>query len=109
LATRGSASRSALAEQFTVEGDKLDQALERLCADQRVLEQDGEFVAQSFEIPVGAEEGWEAAVCDHFRAVATAIAAKLATRTSRATDRVGGATLSFTVHDGHPKQAEVYA
>ncbi len=109
LATRGSASRSALAEQFTVDGNKLDQALERLCADHRVVQQDGEFVAQSFEIPVGAEEGWEAAVCDHFRAVATAIAAKLSTRTSRVTDRVGGATLGFTVYDGHPKQAEVYA
>ncbi len=108
LSTRGDHSREALSQLFGLEENKLQEALSRLCADGRVVESDGVFVAQSFEIPVGAEEGWEAAICDHFRAVATAIAAKLSTRTSQKSDRVGGATMSFTVYDGHPKQAEVY-
>jgi hypothetical protein len=108
LSTRGSYSREALAQQFNVEPGKLEEALSRLCKDGRAVEQNGQFVAQSFEIPVGAEEGWEAAICDHFRAVATAIAAKLSTRTSQPSDRVGGATLGFTIYDGHPKQAQVY-
>jgi hypothetical protein len=97
-----------LSHLFGLDENKLQEALSRLCADGRVVESEGVFVAQSFEIPVGAEEGWEAAICDHFRAVATAIAAKLSTRTSRKSDRVGGATMSFTVYDGHPRQAEVY-
>ncbi len=108
LSTQGDNSREALASQFGSDQSKLAQALAQLCADGRVLERDGVFVAQSFEIPVGAEEGWEAAICDHFRAVATAIGAKLSARASRTSDRVGGATLTFTVYDGHPKQAQVH-
>jgi hypothetical protein len=62
------------------------------------------------QIPIGAEQGWEAAVFDHFRAMANAIGAKLrtiGTRSSHA-DRVGGSTLSFSVHTGHPFEQEVY-
>jgi hypothetical protein len=61
-------------------------------------------------IPVGSEQGWEAAVFDHFRAVATAIAAKLRTigARSKPSDAIGGATLSFDLEPGHPFEAEVY-
>jgi len=60
---------------------------------------------------VGAEQGWEAAVFDHFQAVCTAIATKLArgAKQSKTTDVVGGATLAFDVHDGHPYRDEVFA
>lgn len=108
LATGGAQPRQALAQQFGATDDRLAAALERLFDDGRVVERDGHCVAESFEIPVGAEEGWEAAICDHFRAVAAAIASKLSTRGSHASDRVGGATLTFTVYDGHPRQQEVY-
>lgn len=61
-------------------------------------------------IPVGATEGWEAAILDHFRAVASAIAAKAATgKPSSATDEVGGATLTFTLYPGHPQERAVRA
>jgi hypothetical protein len=61
-------------------------------------------------IPVGAERGWEAAVFDHFRAMATAIATKLrkAGAKSRDGDVVGGSTLSFNIERDHPFEAQVY-
>ena len=61
-------------------------------------------------IPVDAEHGWEAAVFDHFRAMATAIAAKLRTMGARSkpSDAIGGATLSFDLEPGHPFESEVY-
>jgi hypothetical protein len=60
-------------------------------------------------IAVGSRVGWEAAVFDHFQAVSKAIAAKVRRgRESRAADVIGGATLSFDVHDGHPLEHEVY-
>lgn len=67
-------------------------------------DQDGGLVAEPFVIPVGAEAGWEAAVFDHFQAVAGAIAAKLrhGAPQSAVTDTTGGATLSFEVSAQHP-------
>ncbi len=60
-------------------------------------------------VPVGAELGWEVAVFDHFRAVANAIAAKVRGGQPRSMqqDVVGGATLSFDIHDGHPFESRV--
>jgi hypothetical protein len=61
-------------------------------------------------IAVGDRAGWEAAVLDHFQAVAKAIAAKVRLRPkSDQADVIGGATLSFNVYPGHPFEAEVYA
>jgi hypothetical protein len=59
-------------------------------------------------IPVGAEQGWEAAVFNQFSAVAQTIAAKLRIGArAAAKDQVGGATYTFTVYDGHPHRQEV--
>ncbi len=68
----------------------------------------GTLAARRFEVAVGAARGWETAVGDHFRAVITAIAAKVVRRGSERDDRIGGATLTFTVHDDHPEAEEVY-
>jgi len=67
--------------------------------------------AEDLLVPVGAAQGWEVAVHDHFRAVANAIASKVRTRTvqSVASDVVGGATLSFDLSEGHPYRAQVHA
>jgi hypothetical protein len=65
------------------------------------------YEALDFHIPVGSEQGWEAAVCDHFVAVSTAVAAKLSKARSSDEDVVGGATLRFRVHDQHPHRTEV--
>jgi hypothetical protein len=110
LAASGAANtREQIAKQVRVDDAAFDQALESLLAEGR-LTQDGELMrAQRFEIGVGSEQGWETAVCDHFRAVATAIAAKVSRPTSNDADEVGGGTLSFRVNPKHPFAADVYS
>ena len=87
----------------------VDAAVDALVAEGRVR-RDGEVLsAESFVVPVGAEQGWEAAVFDHFSAVASAIAAKVRRGArSDARDIVGGATLTFELSPGHPDLEEVY-
>ena len=88
-------------------------AVERLVRDGRVTrEGEGDaatLAAAPLVVPVGAEMGWEAAVLDHFRAVANAIAAKVRMGQARSSsdDATGGATLSFHVSAGHPCRARV--
>jgi hypothetical protein len=64
----------------------------------------GRLSAAAMVIPVGAEAGWEAAVFDHFQAVATALTTKLRRGRTRSakTDTTGGATLSYEISDDHP-------
>ena len=59
---------------------------------------------------LGAAQGWEAAVFDHYQAVASAIAAKVRLRgtASDDSDLVGGSTLHFGVHPGHPYAERVF-
>lgn len=101
--------KTALARNLGLQPALLDRALESLLAQGRIQEQAGGYRADSVSIPVGTSQGWEAAVLDHYQAMVTAIAAKLqhAAR-SDAADVIGGATLSFDVHDEHPQREEVY-
>ena len=108
LATQGEMGPPELKRLLGCNDDDLARVIARLCADGRIEQRGEELQALNFEIPVGAEEGWEAAVCDHFRAVTTAIAAKINQATAKASDVVGGTTLTFTVHDEHPHRDEVY-
>lgn len=87
-------------------------ALEALVAAGRVAEtRSGDrttYTADRFEVPLGATNGWEAAVLDHFQAMVTAIIAKLSRRTgSRDKDLVGGSTWSLDVYPDHPLENEV--
>jgi DNA-binding HxlR family transcriptional regulator len=111
LATRGNQGRSALEAKFRSDSATFEAAIDELVASKRIEVHTGGsgivYAAQSFHIPVGAEQGWEAAVCDHFGAVATAIAAKLHSPQTRTDDLIGGSTLRFTVYPGHPLEAEV--
>lgn len=68
------------------------------------------LTARKLLIPVGAVQGWEAAVLDHFQAVAAAIGNKVSIGRPRSANRdvVGGATLRFEVHRGHPYEQRVY-
>jgi hypothetical protein len=108
VATDRAQSKQELLSQLNVSAAALERALLTLVEDGRVTEIDGQLTAAELSIPVGSEQGWEAAVSDHFRSVATAIANKLRFGRSAPGDVIGGGTLSFTVHDGHPMQAEVY-
>jgi hypothetical protein len=106
--------RSALLSELPFDAGLTLRAIEVLVEDGRVaLEvRDGveELHCTELHIPVGSEQGWEAAVFDHFRAVATAIAAKLRASggRSRRTDVIGGATVSFDLQNGHPHEEQVY-
>jgi hypothetical protein len=70
-----------------------------------------EYTAESFEVPFGTEQGWEAAVLDHFQALVAAVTRKLALGSVSAqfSDVVGGSTWSLDVWDGHPLAAEALA
>ncbi|HEY5955332.1 MAG TPA: hypothetical protein VIV60_02215 [Polyangiaceae bacterium] len=75
----------------------------------RVRRQDDRIIVDPMVVPVGATEGWEAAVFDHFQAVCVAVATKLRRRQTQAAanDTTGGATLSFEIHASHPHRSEV--
>jgi predicted transcriptional regulator len=111
----GPLSFERLAQLVPLSSAALEAALESLAAAGRILREsrDGveRFKAEHVLIPVGESAGWEAAVADHHRAVLNAIAAKLSkhTRTSTATDEVGGTTLTFDLWPGHPREQEVRA
>ena len=109
----GGTTLDALREQFQVEADALERALELLEKQgqvQRVSDGNGiTYRADAFVVPVGAEHGWEAAVFDHFQTMVRAISRKVRSGQARsAPDNVnGGATLSFDVHPTHPHRDEV--
>jgi len=120
-------ARSALLAELPFDDELGRRAIRSLLEDGRIAEQPSAAAAAAgssssveddsamlscaqLQIPIGAEQGWEAAVFDHFRAMANAIGAKLRTVGARSSerDRVGGTTLSFSVYAGHPNEREVY-
>jgi hypothetical protein len=110
-----SVTLGALYERLSHDRVDVDRAVEELVLDGRINRrcEDGVELlsAEQLTIPVGAEQGWESAVLDHFRAVSSAIASKLRRGSPRsaADDVVGGATLSFDIEPGHPHAEAVYA
>jgi hypothetical protein len=68
----------------------------------RVTESEGRLEAVNVVIPVGANDGVEAALLDHFRAVTTVLAER-ATQGSDPEQRTGGSTYSFRLDPGHPE------
>jgi hypothetical protein len=84
-------------------------AIDELCASGRLKEIDGRLESANVVLPLGTEQGFEAAVLDHFRALCVAIATKVrAGLGARRDDRLGGSTFTFTVDAAHPLAAEVY-
>lgn len=106
----GPLDRGTLAERLSTDGGALDPTVERLLADGRITEGDEGLRASGFVVPLGSEDGYEAALFDHFQAMVTAICAKLAGGQSQAlrSDTTGGSTWSFDVWPGHPHEEEVY-
>ena len=89
-------------------------ALERLAEAERIKRHTHEgqaptFTSDRLDVPVGQEQGWEAAVFDHYQAMVAAISAKLTGGAGRAERRdvIGGATYSLDVRPGHPLEGEV--
>jgi hypothetical protein len=106
---RQAMSRRELHASLALDAEVVDRALEALEREGRVRDDRGKFRADTFLVPVGAAKGWEAAVFDHFSAVARAIAAKLrrGAPQSEADDVIGGATLTFELSANHPLREDV--
>lgn len=102
---------SALEQRIGVSTEALAEAVDTLVSEGSATLDvaSGCVKASTFQIPVDAQFGWESAVFDHFQAVTTAIANKLALKASgeRAAELVGGATLRFELSTRHPHKDEV--
>jgi hypothetical protein len=99
---------TSLREQLRISSESLTELLTELQAEGRIGVHEEQLLAHPFEVPLGTEQGWETAICDHFRAVASTIAAKVGNPRSSTNDLTGGGTLCFRVHREHPNAAEVY-
>ncbi len=99
-----------LAQSLGVAESAIEAAVAALVAEGRVRKVNGSYRAETFLVPVGAELGWEAAVFDHFSAMARAVAAKVGRGAPRSgeADVIGGATLTFEIEPGHPHEQEVF-
>ncbi len=112
----------ALSQTLGAPPDDIDRAVARLVEDGRIKRDGGsgtnadtdgtgklpELTARTLLLPVGAEQGWEAAVFDHFSTVASAIASKVNRGPgSQQDDVVGGATLCFEICRGHSYEDRV--
>jgi predicted transcriptional regulator len=108
----GPSSPGTIADTLNLPTDAVEHALQRLLGEGRVRLQpsaDGElYISERFDIPVGSERGWEAAVLDHFQALVAAICVKLSSGVARSeqTDATGGGTYTFDVWPGHPLEEE---
>jgi hypothetical protein len=114
LVRGGTATTTALAQSLRLDMEHARAVVSRLAREGRLesapASDEAPLRAVPLVIPLGAEMGWEAAVFDHFRAVAAAIAAKLRAGSSRTgqDDIVGGTTLSFRLGPQHPRWADVH-
>lgn len=106
-------TRRELRDLLRADDEELGEALANLeAAGQVARDGDGEaagYRAATFVVPIAAEQGWEAAVFDHFQAVVRAIGTKVRRGRPRslAADVVGGATLGFDIHPEHPLRDDV--
>jgi hypothetical protein len=87
----------------------LDEALAECRIEEDIAAEPPSYSASTVTVPVGSAKGWEAAVFDHYQAVCTAIAKKLAAGQAKSenADMVGGATLSFDIAPDHPFEHQV--
>jgi hypothetical protein len=99
---RGSTTRDSLANHLRVELTELEPILKDLIEDGVVEDGAQGLRAQPLSIGLNSEQGWETAVLDHFRAVTTALGAKVSRPIARSDDATGGGTRSFIVHPSHP-------
>jgi hypothetical protein len=108
---RGEASsRAELAQLMNAEVAEIDAAVDELLGSGRLQERAGELRSSNLVIPLGSEQGWEAAVLHPFCPVLVAIATKVRAGISGSdeADRLGGSTFIFTLGPEHPHAEAVY-
>jgi hypothetical protein len=86
--------------------DEAQAVLSELCDSGRVVERDGRLIPVNLVIPLDAPEGIETSLLDHYRAVATVVADRVANGADP-TRRSGGSTFSFKLDANHPHYEEV--
>lgn len=106
---RGSAGSAAIAAHLGLDPVDIDGAIASLRAQGRVSDGPDGLITTGVVVPVGAEQGWEAAVFDHYQSMVTAITRKVVRGAPRsaADDVVGGTTITFEIHRDHPLRDEV--
>ncbi|MBN1612238.1 MAG: hypothetical protein JW940_36740 [Polyangiaceae bacterium] len=103
-----------IARQATLDAEKVEPILNRLLGEGRIerTERDGVALYQATRlvVPLGATDGWEAAVFDHYKALVTTLICRLrdGAGTPQLEDTVGGSTYTLSVWPGHPMADEVY-
>jgi hypothetical protein len=102
-------SIDSLAAELSLTQPEAEEAVTYLEDQGRIHRENGRIVADAMVVPVGATQGWEAAIFDHFQAMCVAIATKLRRQQTRPgrSDTTGGATLAFEIHATHPQRDEV--
>ncbi len=113
LHQQGASNAEQLASALGLSEEQTRTALSTLTSERRARfdEAAGAYAADECIIGFGAEHGWEAALFDHYQAVVTAMAAKVAAGQTRAlqSQATGGSTYHFDLHPGHPEEKEVLA
>jgi hypothetical protein len=102
----GPATTAELLALLRAEPELVDAAIEELCKSGRIEKQDMRWVAHNVVIGL-QDNGKEAAMLDHFRAVSKVLAQRAQDRPPDPT--LGGATFVFSVFAGHPFEARVAA
>jgi hypothetical protein len=110
----GPLSVAELQSRVSLASPLIEAAVQRLLDERQIVGVAGEPVRYRSDecvIPLGAREGWEAALLDHFQAVVRSMCVKLQNGKTRALpdDEVGGSTYTFDVWPGHPQEREVRA
>jgi hypothetical protein len=109
----GPIALAQIAEALHLSDHDCQHAVDRLLGEGRVRElREGSpvvrYASERFDVPVGAEGGYEAALLDHFQALVAAICVKLRAGAARSLpdDATGGGTYTFAVWPGHPLEDE---
>ena len=107
----GPASCEALAREVALPETAVANMLARLVADGRVQRSDDDagYRVDALVIDYGDDEGWQAALFDHYQAMVSAMCTKLRSNRQQAgaADYVGGSTYHFDLWPGHPLEAKV--
>lgn len=112
----GPASSVELAEVFSTSNEHIEALVQRLEATDRLYRKEAEseadpvqYGSRGFHIAFDADEGYEAALWDHFQAVCRSICRKLrlGQHQARLHDVHGGTTFTFDVPAEHPLYEEL--
>jgi len=108
----GPMSAEQIAERTKLKNDELNSAISRLLEAERIVEEHDKngtvYSSRKFEVMLGSQVGWEAAVFDHYQSLVKTICCKLRLEpTSSIQDVIGGSTYTFVVWPGHPMEREI--